>query len=392
MTERIILSRAFNPLRKVSKELFEHGQKHASNKSSFDRLVAGVHIDNSLELFLKFHGVMNNIVGYDRKFVPELIRLLEPHIPELAEFGGDLRTFHDLRDGAYHMGQPLDEYILNWGIGKVKEFTDQVEDRERQTPRSLPDGGRKYPTQKQSKAEKELETAVSLFRQLQPSAQKEHMATIILHMFRAVEYWLDDRLKNKIRRQEISHMSLGKKIEILKEEIKDPILLGELRKVNELRNTMMHSREVRVEPSEVYRYLQVVMHFIKVKAPSDYITTPPGPLHRTLSGVCVRSKSEVIIANILTYLGVNFEYEKPLFSRSDPKERRAPDFTITHNGEKYYLEALSFSSPQYRRLWYRKKKWYEENNYSDRLIVIRETANGIDSKEIENLIRKRILK
>jgi predicted nuclease of restriction endonuclease-like RecB superfamily len=106
----------------------------------------------------------------------------------------------------------------------------------------------------------------------------------------------------------------------------------------------------------------------------------------------VRSKSEVIIANILTYLGIDFEYEKPLFSKSDPEERRVPDFTIKHNGKEYYLEALSLSSPEYRRLWQRKKKWYEENDYSDRLIVTKEKADGIDSKEIENLIREKILK
>lgn len=392
MSEQVTLSRAFHPLRKVSKELFAHGQKHASNKSSFDRLVAGVHIDNSLELFLKFHGVMQNIAGYDRKFVPELIRLLEPHIPELAEFGGHLRTFHDLRDGAYHMGQPLDEYNLNWGIRTVKEFIDQVEKRELQTSRLLPDGGSSYSTHKQSKAERELETSVGLFRQLQPAAQKEQMATVLLHMFRAVEYWLDDRLKRRVRKQELSKMSLSKKIDTLREEIKDPVLLRELKRINELRNTMMHSREVRVEPSKVYEYLQVLMHFVKVKAPSNYVTSPPSPLHRTLSGFHVRSKSEVIIANILTFLGIDFRYEKSLFSKTDPEEFRVPDFTITQNGEEFYWEHLSFSNPEYRRLWQRKKKWYEKNDYSDRLIITSETDKGIDSKEIEDLIRKRILK
>jgi hypothetical protein len=92
------------------------------------------------------------------------------------------------------------------------------------------------------------------------------------------------------------------------------------------------------------------MHFIKVKAPSDYVTTPPSPLHRTLSGLRVRSKSEVIIANILTFLGIDFNYEKPLFSKNDPKDFRVPDFTITHNGKEYYWEHLSALNPEYRRL------------------------------------------
>jgi hypothetical protein len=81
-------SRSINPLKKISKELFQHGKDHASHGSSFDRVVAGVHIDNALELFLKFYGVQYNIPDYERKQIPELIRLLGPHLPDLTQFGG----------------------------------------------------------------------------------------------------------------------------------------------------------------------------------------------------------------------------------------------------------------------------------------------------------------
>jgi len=131
-----------NPLKRVSKELLEHGEEHVSRNSPFDRLAAGVHIDNALELFLKFYGAKHNIRGYKRKLVPELTRLLERYIPELAEFGGDLRTFHDLRDIAYHMGQPLDQTNLIWGLERIKSFIENVEQRERQQTAVMPDEGR----------------------------------------------------------------------------------------------------------------------------------------------------------------------------------------------------------------------------------------------------------
>ena len=395
MSPQTVHQRQVHPLKKVSKELFEHGEEHNSRNSSFDRLVAGVHVDNALELFLKFYGVTHNISGYQRKLVPELIRLLEPHIPELNEFGGDLRTFHDLRDVAYHMGQPLDEYNLNWGLERIKLFIGQVEDRERQRAASLPDGGTRYNKHKKSKAEEELETAVRLFHQLPPDAQKEQTETILLHMFKAVEYWLDDRLRSSVGRKEISRMSLGEKIEILKQEIKDSVLLSELRQIGKLRNIVTHAKEVRIEPDEVYKYLQIVTHFVKVESPRKYAAPTPSPLHKTLTGIRVKSKSEVIIANILTYLGIDYEYEKPLPSRKDTSDFRVPDFTIIHNGEVFYWEHLSRvyrSDLEHRRLWRRKKKWYEANGYTSKLIVSRETANGVvDSENIRRLAKEKVL-
>jgi len=48
-----------------------------------------------------------------------------------------------------------------------------------------------------SKAEEELEIALSLFRQLPSDAQQEQIETILLHMFRAVEYWLDNTIERR---------------------------------------------------------------------------------------------------------------------------------------------------------------------------------------------------
>ena len=85
-------------------------------------------------------------------------------------------------------------------------------------------------------------------------------------------------------------------------------------------------------------------------------------IHRTRKGVAVRSKSEVVVADILDALEVSYVYEQPLFSRSDPKEFRLPDFTVSFEGDVYYWEHLGMLTvPSYREAWARKRKWYEDN-------------------------------
>jgi len=68
-----------------------------------------------------------------------------------------------------------------------------------------------------------------------------------------------------------------------------------------------------------------------------------------VKGIAVRSKSEVIIADLLFSKGLEFEYEKPL---EIDGERRLPDFTITDSdsGVSYYWEHLGMlQRPSYRR-------------------------------------------
>jgi len=121
---------------------------------------------------------------------------------------------------------------------------------------------------------------------------------------------------------------------------------------------------------------------------------PERLIHRTRKGDLVRSKSEVIIANILIDLGISYDYEKPLHSNSEPKDFRLPDFTIKYEGEEFYWEHLGMiEDPEYKKEWKRKKKWYEENHYIDKLIISKDKPDGgIDSKEIERFAKEKILK
>ncbi len=158
------------------------------------------------------------------------------------------------------------------------------------------------------------------------------------------------------------------------EKLRDPQCSDTL-----LRNTNMFVLAVR--PESVDRYYAA--HLI----------------HRTCSsaqhprGILVRSKSEVIVADILSRLGISFEYEQKLLSKNDPNDFKLPDFTASYEGDMFYWEHLGMLSvPSYREEWERKRQWYEANGYLDRVITSEDGTDGsIDAAEIERIARKRIL-
>jgi exodeoxyribonuclease V alpha subunit len=109
--------------------------------------------------------------------------------------------------------------------------------------------------------------------------------------------------------------------------------------------------------------------------------------------VLVRSKSEVVVADILTSLGISFEYERRLEARNDPTDFRLPDFTVRYEGDTWYWEHLGMlSTPSYAEGWARKQKWYEENGYLGRVLTSEDGPDGsIDAAAIEATARRRIL-
>ncbi len=90
-----------------------------------------------------------------------------------------------------------------------------------------------------------------------------------------------------------------------------------------------------------------------------------GKIHEALTHDMVRSKSEVIIANMLHERGIEFFYEKPLFAADGTMY--LPDFTIIWNGEEIYWEHVGrISDPKYVSHWIEKQAWYE-NHFPGRL-------------------------
>lgn len=106
----------------------------------------------------------------------------------------------------------------------------------------------------------------------------------------------------------------------------------------------------------------------------------------------VRSKSEVIIANMLFEAGIEYEYEKELDLGKDGI--RIPDFTIedAENGSCFYWEHCGMlGDAAYEKHWQAKKVLYAKHDIIEgkNLIVSKDSRNGgIDSAEIKSLIDK----
>lgn len=112
------------------------------------------------------------------------------------------------------------------------------------------------------------------------------------------------------------------------------------------------------------------------------------------NGVLVQSKPEVIAANILTDLGLTWDYDHKFFNKeNDPTDFRWPDFTVNYQGDTFYWEHRGMlGSPKYKAKWNRKERWYRDNGYLDQLITSEDGLNGsIDAAEIERIARKKIL-
>lgn len=115
-----------------------------------------------------------------------------------------------------------------------------------------------------------------------------------------------------------------------------------------------------------------------------------GLIHKTRKeGLLVRSKSEVIIANMLIDKGIEFEYEREFAGKN--RQKRIPDFSfIDAAGELLILEHLGMMSvPSYKADWAKKLKFYSENDFSinENLFTTKEGENGaIDSMAIEKVV------
>ena len=111
-------------------------------------------------------------------------------------------------------------------------------------------------------------------------------------------------------------------------------------------------------------------------------------IHKTIRGELVRSKSEVIIANMLFERDINYEYEKELSLAGDGI--KIPDFTITVAGRDepiYWEHCGMMSNADYRRRWEVKRKVYEKHGIVDGVnLIVSEENDSFDSQKIADLI------
>jgi hypothetical protein len=134
----------------------------------------------------------------------------------------------------------------------------------------------------------------------------------------------------------------------------------------------------------------------------DPFTTPEGVLldgshvHRSANKELMRSKSEVIVANTLRSLGIEYSYEELL--RMPDGSVREPDFTVQRPGQlPVYWEHLGMLDlAGYRADWAAKQAWYEMHGVrpwtegggpSGTLVWSTEgqDGSGIDASQIERL-------
>jgi hypothetical protein len=134
----------------------------------------------------------------------------------------------------------------------------------------------------------------------------------------------------------------------------------------------------------------------------DPFTTAQGVLldgshvHRSANKELMRSKSEVIVANVLRSLGIEYSYEELL--RMPDGGVREPDFTIRRPGRSpIYWEHLGMLDlAGYRADWEAKLAWYGQHDIrpwtegggpSGTLVWSTEGQDGpgIDASEIERL-------
>jgi len=109
-----------------------------------------------------------------------------------------------------------------------------------------------------------------------------------------------------------------------------------------------------------------------------------GHIHQTLAEAVVRSKSEVIIANMLYERDIPFRYEQPLFAADGTFY--LPDFTINWRGTDYFWEHVGMLHREdYRAHWDKKRAWYE-HFFNGRLIITQEA--GDLSKQADEVIQK----
>jgi hypothetical protein len=128
-----------------------------------------------------------------------------------------------------------------------------------------------------------------------------------------------------------------------------------------------------------------------VREKPDQVPYAEHLIHRTLQGHRVRSKSELVIADALYRMGIEYQYEKEYVSPSGWKTR--PDFSfVDAAGELIIWEHLGLlHEERYSADWARKSKDYLADRFLEgkTLFTTRDDEKGgLDAKEIQKVAHK----
>lgn len=171
---------------------------------------------------------------------------------------------------------------------------------------------------------------------------------------------------------------------------------------------IMHQGDIRELKKYTYdNYSETFKRITNIFNPPDLVEIDnkffeKNLIHRTSTGIFVRSKSELVIAELFSKHKIVYSYEKKLVGKDGAE--RYPDFTIDDEdaGITYYWEHLGLlSDNNYRTKWDEKLSWYKAQDilpYEDGggnsgiLITSSDAHDGsIDAEEISKKIQMVIL-
>jgi len=111
-----------------------------------------------------------------------------------------------------------------------------------------------------------------------------------------------------------------------------------------------------------------------------------GKIHETLASYMVRSKSEVIIANMLFERDIPFTYETPLYAADGTFF--LPDFTLKAQGQEWYWEHVGMLHDEsYRNKWETKKNWYDRNFPGQLLTTFESATLSVEASKVIDSLR-----
>jgi len=128
---------------------------------------------------------------------------------------------------------------------------------------------------------------------------------------------------------------------------------------------------------------------ITVRTEPDEVPYAEHLIHRALKGHMVRSKSELVIANMLYQMGIAYQYE-PKFEGPIVPGVRYPDFMFADPaGDPIIWEHLGMLvRDDYRLSWERKRQWYLQNGLveGESLFTTSDDENGaLDSNVVRQV-------
>ncbi|HUW12522.1 MAG TPA: ATP-dependent RecD-like DNA helicase [Anaerolineae bacterium] len=126
-----------------------------------------------------------------------------------------------------------------------------------------------------------------------------------------------------------------------------------------------------------------------IREDADAVPYAEHLIHRALKGHMVRSKSELVITNMLYEMGIDYQYEQRLDGARVPGTVR-PDFLFADPaGDPIVWEHLGMlSRADYRQSWEHKRCWYLDNGFAEGVSLFTtqdDHKGGLDSAEVRKV-------